>query len=215
MTPAAATDPGAADDLADAAALVGEKPVEKPPMKKPKLSAANRDVNERRQKLGVGGGEGELSMSEIRARNQEEDRLKREEEKRKKRKEVRSDDKERSDDNEQRFALSRSLCFTLANMQITKQEVAKLDIENLFKETINWDKIKNNETFLEGTLKTEVTRLVIEYLGEEEESLNILVKEMLEKEAGPQDLVGELEPLLDEEAEAFVAELWRFYAVVE
>jgi len=148
------------------------------PMKKPKMSAVNRDINERRQKIGTtaftdGAGK-EMSMADIREKNQKEDREKK-----------------------------------------RKEDLEKLSTEKILELNLDFAAVKSENGFMGGKLNEEVRRLTIEYLGEEEESLVTLITEQLTAEVSAAKVVEELEPLLDEEAEAFVAEVWKLCAVFQ
>ncbi len=55
--------------------------------------------------------------------------------------------------------------------------------------------------------------MIVEYLGEEEPSLVQFIISKIEEQVGPVPLVEELLPVLDEDAEQFVAKLWRYIIV--
>jgi RNA-binding protein 25 len=54
-----------------------------------------------------------------------------------------------------------------------------------------------------------VTKKIAEYLGEEEKTLTDFIMTKVAQHCSPTDLLGQLQLVLDEEAEVFVMKLWR------
>ncbi|KAF2196476.1 hypothetical protein GQ43DRAFT_255475 [Delitschia confertaspora ATCC 74209] len=88
--------------------------------------------------------------------------------------------------------------------------------EDLFKWDVAWDFV--DESIINDHLKGFVENKIVEFLGVQEEMLVDVVIEHLRNRKGPQELIGELEGALDEEAENLVKRLWRmliFYSESE
>lgn len=63
-----------------------------------------------------------------------------------------------------------------------------------------------------------IVKKIVEYLGEEEESLTAFVVGKLDASCRPAELVAELSMVLDQDAEQFVLKLWRmliYYSLKE
>ncbi len=54
-----------------------------------------------------------------------------------------------------------------------------------------------------------VKKKIIEYLGEEEETLIAFILRQLKNHAAAQTIVDELQPVLEEDADVFVVSMWR------
>ncbi|OQU98870.1 PWI domain-containing protein isoform 5 [Cladophialophora immunda] len=81
------------------------------------------------------------------------------------------------------------------------------DKEGLWAWDIKWEFV--DESIIEERLKPFVEKKIVEYLGVQEQMLVDVVVNALTSRGKPQDLVGELEGALDEEAEVLVRKLWR------
>ncbi|KAI9662992.1 MAG: hypothetical protein M1821_008039 [Bathelium mastoideum] len=81
------------------------------------------------------------------------------------------------------------------------------DKEGLWGWSMQWDYV--DDSILGQQLKPFVEKKIVEYLGVQEQMLVDVVEEHIRKRGGPQELVGELEGALDEEAEVLVKKIWR------
>ncbi|KAK4942943.1 hypothetical protein LTR10_017327 [Elasticomyces elasticus] len=93
--------------------------------------------------------------------------------------------------------------------QAAKQLAADIpnDKDGLWNWDVKWEFV--DEGVIEERLKPFVEKKIVEYLGVQEQMLVDYVVNALQSRGKPQDLVGELEGALDEEAEALVRKLWR------
>ncbi|KAJ9635836.1 hypothetical protein H2199_008189 [Coniosporium tulheliwenetii] len=94
-----------------------------------------------------------------------------------------------------------------------RQEAAKqlagdipTDKEGLWNWPIKWEFV--DDTVLTERLKPFVEKKIVEYLGVQEQMLVDVVEGHIRKRGGPDELIGELEGALDEEAEVLVKKLW-------
>ena len=62
---------------------------------------------------------------------------------------------------------------------------------------------------LDDQLRGWIDRKMVEYLGESEDALTQFVLSKLRARCAPGDLLAELLPVLDDDAEPFVLKLWR------
>lgn len=81
------------------------------------------------------------------------------------------------------------------------------DKDGLWKWPVKWEYV--DETVLGEQLKPFVEKKIVEYLGVQEQMLVEVVEDHIRRRGDPQNLVGELEGALDEEAEVLVKKLWR------
>jgi len=81
------------------------------------------------------------------------------------------------------------------------------DKKKLFKYDVDWRTYDASN--LSGSVQRWVSKKVAELLGEEEPSLVEFVVEKVGEHLSAKDMVSELEPVLDNEAEPFVIKLWR------
>ena len=79
--------------------------------------------------------------------------------------------------------------------------------KKLFKYEVDWSTYDASN--LSESVQRWVSKKVAELLGEEEPSLVEFVVEKVGEHLSAKDMVGELEPVLDNEAEPFVIKLWR------
>ncbi|KAI9017154.1 hypothetical protein BC832DRAFT_588428 [Gaertneriomyces semiglobifer] len=81
------------------------------------------------------------------------------------------------------------------------------DKEGLWKWSIKWDVLDDSIT--SNKLRPWINKKVTEYMGAEEPDLVDFVISFVEKRTSAQQLLEELQPALDEDAESFVIMLWR------
>ena len=79
---------------------------------------------------------------------------------------------------------------------------------SLYAFPVNWALLDSND-IVRQKLAPWISRKVSEYLGEAEDSLNAFIVSKLLAHAGAEEIRGELEVVLEEDAEGFVAKLWR------
>lgn len=91
-----------------------------------------------------------------------------------------------------------------------KQIVDKIptDKNDLFAYRIDWDRVERLD-LINSAVKSWVIKKVVEYLGEEEETLISFILNKLTHRCIPGELLTELSAVLDEDAEQFVVKLWR------
>lgn len=78
----------------------------------------------------------------------------------------------------------------------------------LFAYDVDWDAVESAD-IVRTSMKPWVTKKMVEYLGEEEDTLTDFILTKLRARAPPQDILGELQAVLDEDADVFVVKLWR------
>ncbi|GAA5829467.1 hypothetical protein JCM11251_005061 [Rhodosporidiobolus azoricus] len=76
---------------------------------------------------------------------------------------------------------------------------------------VRWDVL--GQDIVKQKILPFANQLVVKYLGSEEAELLNVVEEYLRDRKGPQELLDELEPVLDEDAADFVTKIWRQLAV--
>lgn len=81
------------------------------------------------------------------------------------------------------------------------------DKDTLFAAKVRWDGM--NDSMIDKKMEPLIKRLMMKYLGEEEEDLIMFVVEHLKDHKGPQKLVEGLEPVLDEDATHLTVSVWR------
>jgi RNA-binding protein 25 len=91
-----------------------------------------------------------------------------------------------------------------------KQLVDKIptDKDALFAYEVDWI-LADRLGIVLKEMKPWIHKKVLEYLGEEEKTLISFIETKLMKHCSPSDLLNELAPVLDEDAEQFVVKLWR------
>lgn len=102
-----------------------------------------------------------------------------------------------------------------ANMTDAERSAAQKDLakeipsdkESLFAFPIKWEHLQA-ET-VEEQIKPFVEKKIVEYLGVQEQMLVDVVEEHIRKRGKPEELVGELEGVMEDEAEVLVKKLWR------
>lgn len=93
-----------------------------------------------------------------------------------------------------------------------KQLVDQIPIEKskLFVYPIDWSLVRKHSVII-TTMKPWITKKVVEYLGEEEETLINFIVSKLENRCDPNELMSELSDVLDDDTEQFVVKLWRMF----
>lgn len=62
---------------------------------------------------------------------------------------------------------------------------------------------------MERRIKPWINKKIVEYIGEEEPSLNEFICTKIMSNAKPQTILSDISMVLDDEAEVFVVKLWR------
>lgn len=81
------------------------------------------------------------------------------------------------------------------------------DTEALFAYKVRWSSLSSEN--IETQIRPMVEKKVVEYLGVQEELLVHAVVDGIKDQRAPEELVGELEPALEEEAKVLVKKVWR------
>ncbi|BGO90262.1 hypothetical protein NBRC10512v2_002309 [Rhodotorula toruloides] len=76
---------------------------------------------------------------------------------------------------------------------------------------VRWKRL--NDDIIKRRITPYANRLIVDYLGGEEAELLNVVNEYLRDHKGPQALLEELEPVLDEDVTNFVVKVWRRLAI--
>ncbi|KAF6829973.1 hypothetical protein CMUS01_07941 [Colletotrichum musicola] len=106
---------------------------------------------------------------------------------------------------------------TTAADKMTEEEISKAvralaqeipsEKEGLWNWSVQWEFL--DDSIIREKLRPFVEKKIVEYLGVQEELLVEVVEEHLRKHGKPSELVEELAPALDDEAEDMVKKLWR------
>mmetsp|Transcript_6210 Transcript_6210/g.8654 ORF Transcript_6210/g.8654 Transcript_6210/m.8654 type:complete len:448 (+) Transcript_6210:162-1505(+) len=104
---------------------------------------------------------------------------------------------------------------TTSSTVVDKKEALKKLVDNiptkkedLFSYAVNW-KMVDEYDLIQSVMRPWIVKKIIEYLGEEEESLTSFMVSKLQAHCQPGDLLEELSMVLDEDSEQFVLKLWR------
>ena len=81
------------------------------------------------------------------------------------------------------------------------------DVDALFAYKVRWASLSSDN--IETQIRPMVEKKVVEYLGVQEELLVHAVVDGIKNHRAPEELVGELEPALEEEAKLLVKKVWR------
>ena len=81
------------------------------------------------------------------------------------------------------------------------------DVDALFAYKVRWESLSSES--IETQIRPMVEKKVVEYLGVQEELLVHAVVDGITQRRAPEELVGELEPALEEEAKLLVKKVWR------
>lgn len=85
------------------------------------------------------------------------------------------------------------------------------DRDPLFKFAINWAVVEAHG-IVDDKLRPWIVKKIVEYLGEEEETLIDFIITKLKQRSPPSAILKELKLVLDDDAEIFVLKLWRMLA---
>ncbi|XP_005106351.1 RNA-binding protein 25 isoform X2 [Aplysia californica] len=95
-----------------------------------------------------------------------------------------------------------------------KRQKIKLLIESiptakdeLYAFTVDWDIV--DQSLMDKRIKPWVTKKIVEYIGEEEQSLTDFICQKVVARSTPQSIQNDVAMILDEEAEVFVVKMWR------
>jgi len=80
--------------------------------------------------------------------------------------------------------------------------------DELFAIEIDWTLIDKNK-IIDKKMKPWVVKKIVEYLGEEEKTLIDFIMGKITSHTPPAEMLVQLSPVLDEEAEIFVVKMWR------
>jgi RNA-binding protein 25 len=81
------------------------------------------------------------------------------------------------------------------------------DREELFNFQIDWDQLDQN--LMDKRIKPWVNRKIVEYIGEEEQTLNEFICSKILVRVKPDKILDDVKVILDDEAELFVKKMWR------
>ncbi|KAM0718723.1 hypothetical protein Q7P37_005794 [Cladosporium fusiforme] len=81
------------------------------------------------------------------------------------------------------------------------------DVDALFAYKVRWASLTTDS--IESQIRPMVEKKVVEYLGVQEELLVHAIVDGIKSRRAPEELVGELEPALEEEAKLLVKKVWR------
>jgi len=99
------------------------------------------------------------------------------------------------------------------NSEERKKAVKKLvesiptDRDELFAYNVDWEQL--DENLMEKRIKPWINKKIIEYIGEEEATLNDFICSKIQQRTNPEKLLEEVKVILDDEAELFVKKMWR------
>jgi len=82
------------------------------------------------------------------------------------------------------------------------------DKRELFKYPVDWE-IVDKHDIIRSKLKAWIVKKIVEFLGEEEETLIDFICSKLIKHSDPESILEELKLVLDDDAEIFMVKLWR------
>jgi RNA-binding protein 25 len=100
-----------------------------------------------------------------------------------------------------------------ANSEERKRQVKKLvesiptDRDELFAYAVDWEQL--DECLMDKRIRPWINKKIIEYIGEEEQTLNDFICTKIQQRTKPEKLLEEVKVILDEEAELFVKKMWR------
>jgi len=80
--------------------------------------------------------------------------------------------------------------------------------DELFAYEIDWDTVQQHN-IVEKKMRPWIDKKIVEYLGEEEKTLTNFITSKMASRVYPSEILGQLQLVLDEEAEIFVVKMWR------
>jgi hypothetical protein len=81
------------------------------------------------------------------------------------------------------------------------------DRDELFNFTVDWSQM--DVPLMEKRIKPWINRKIIEYIGEEEATLNDFLCTKIQEKTRPDKILDDVKVILDDEAELFVKKMWR------
>ncbi len=106
-----------------------------------------------------------------------------------------------------------SASSNLISSEERKKAVKKLvesiptDRDELFSYNVDWEQL--DEGLMEKRIKPWINKKIIEYIGEEEATLNDFICSKIRQRTKPEKLLEEVKVILDDEAELFIKKMWR------
>lgn len=97
-----------------------------------------------------------------------------------------------------------------AQMELAKSLIEKIPTakEPLFAYEMDWNTIIQHN-LVETKMRSWVSKKIVEYVGQEEKSLIDFILSKISSKAHPTDILTYIQPVFEEEAEAFLIKLWR------
>lgn len=117
------------------------------------------------------------------------------------------------EEEEQTVAAKKARMVFNKSSEEKKRAVKKLvesipaDRDELFNFKIDWSQL--DDSLMEKRIKPWINKKIIEYIGEEEESLNEFICAKIQSQTPPEQLLKEVHIVLEEETELFVKKMWR------
>lgn len=81
------------------------------------------------------------------------------------------------------------------------------DRDELFNYPIDWTQL--DPSLMEKRIRPWINKKIVEYIGEEEQSLNDFICTKIDQRQRPERLLEEVKVILEDEAELFVKKMWR------
>ena len=81
------------------------------------------------------------------------------------------------------------------------------DRDELFAYNIDWDQL--DESLMEKRIKPWINKKIIEYIGEEEQTLNDFICSKIRQRTKAEKLLEEVKVILEDDAELFLKKMWR------
>lgn len=81
------------------------------------------------------------------------------------------------------------------------------DRDELFNYPIDWSQL--DPSLMEKRIRPWINKKIVEYIGEEEQSLNDFICTKIDQRQRPERLLEEVKVILEDEAELFVKKMWR------
>ena len=112
-----------------------------------------------------------------------------------------------------RTTASSDLHGSLMSSEERKKAVKKLvesiptDRDELFAYNIDWEQL--DENLMEKRIKPWINKKIIEYIGEEEQTLNDFICSKIREKTKAEKLLEEVKVILEDDAELFIKKMWR------